>query len=62
MSDIPSSFALRPFHVAVDAGFPTGIGLRVGASIIPQIGVELHAGTAVLFQDYGADLVYRPLA
>jgi hypothetical protein len=46
----------------VNLGVPAGLGVRAGASFIPELGVEGHAGTAVFWNDYGVDLVYRPIA
>jgi hypothetical protein len=57
-----SSFVARPYYIAANLGFPAGAGLRAGASIIPELGVDLHVGSILLLQDYGADLVVRPLA
>lgn len=62
MGDTDTSFVRRPYFVAANLGLPSGAGVRAGASIIPELGVEVHVGTALLFQDYGADLVVRPTA
>jgi hypothetical protein len=62
MGDSDTSFVRRPYYAAFNLGLPSGAGARVGVSIIPELGVEAHAGTALLWQDYGADLVVRPLA
>ncbi len=55
-------FASRPFVIGADLGFPTGLGGRASYSPIPQLGIEAHVGSILLFQTYGVDLTYRPLA
>lgn len=40
------------------------MGVRAGALLppVPELGIEARAGSALLFQNLGVDLVYRPIA
>jgi hypothetical protein len=57
-----TSFRARPFSIGADVGFPTGAGVRAGYSPMPELGIEVHVGTLLLLNVFGADLSYRPLA
>lgn len=59
---VVSPFSARPVSVSFDLGFPTGAGVRASYSPIPELGLEAHVGSILLFQTYGADVTYRPLA
>jgi hypothetical protein len=57
-----TSFDTRRFSIGGDLGLRTGLGARIGYAVIPELTLEAHAGTAILWQNYGIDAVYRPLA
>ncbi|MCC6806749.1 MAG: hypothetical protein IT381_04955 [Deltaproteobacteria bacterium] len=57
-----TAFATRRFSIAFNLGYPSGAGVRAGVSLLPELGIEARASTLILYQDYGLDLVYRPLA
>lgn len=56
-----TSFATRRLYVGADLGLSTGLGARLGYSIVPELALEAHVGSAILWQNYGIDAVYRPL-